>query len=317
MISLKLLIIETSTRLKKLTTVVVHLKNVVVIQKFLQKKGHHVDVAYCKEDLPLKKYDIILVSYSSNYLKFNNFNAFCKINKKSCLGWIINEYKSRFNTCFYDYLGRKLNFIITNFVENLVSYKKYNKFYCLNLNTLVFSDYKRLIKKRDFIYYGTFRDNRKKYFDSFLKKDVFVSTSMRNCKKYKHIGVQPTFIKTIDWRNPVLSIFKYSIYLEDEITHNNYNHLANRFYESLSCHCVSLFHVSCLNTLKKSGIKNYQPFLFETYNELMSFKDKDFEELLIIQRQWVKDIEKEKQQVLESIEDILIIETEKNREIDV
>ena len=121
---------------------------------------------------------------------------------------------------------------------------------------------------------------------------MVVSMIARNRKRVRMLGCNPAFLEKLDWNSSDLSKFKYSLYLEDDFTHDNYNHLGDRFYEAVYSNTVNLFDNSCLKTLKKSKYNNYESFMIE---ELKDIKEKNFDELLQIQNEeWKPIILKEK-----------------------
>jgi hypothetical protein len=100
-----------------------------------------------------------------------------------------------------------------------------------------------------------------------------VSSSSKNFKQYLQHGCNPKFIEKIKWdkNRETLRLFKYSLYIEDEFTHENYNHLANRFYEAVYCNCVPLFDLSCKTNVIKSGYNIPECLFFNDRNELWDF----------------------------------------------
>lgn len=96
--------------------------------------------------------------------------------------------------------------------------------------------------------------------------------------------------------------------MEDAFTHDNFNNLANRFYESLGAGCVVLFDKGCINTLEQAGLKNYKEFIIDSKKDLLAFKNKNFTKLLKKQEVWKADIRKQKKNVIKEIEKILIKE---------
>jgi hypothetical protein len=106
--------------------------------------------------------------------------------------------------------------------------------------------------KKDCIYYGSFRKGRVKYFNKYLDGNT-VSTHIKNVEKFKTAGLETNFIPRIDWKKDGLASYKHSLYIEDEITHENYNYLANRFYEALNYNVIPIFGEECRNTIEKSG----------------------------------------------------------------
>jgi hypothetical protein len=112
-----------------------------------------------------------------------------------------------------------------------------------------------LSAKNGIIYYGTYRKWRQASFQKYLTKGVSLSASNKNWKKFKAINCDCEYLPKLEWtkNNEDLRKYKYSIYIEDEHTHNNYAFLANRFYEALMTDTVILFDSTCSNTIAMCG----------------------------------------------------------------
>jgi hypothetical protein len=175
------------------------------------------------------------------------------------------------------------------------------------MNALFYQPAKKIPpKKYDVCYYGTYRRDRSKYFKKYFTDERFyLSTSNRNFKKFKSIGCKFTPISKLTWSRTgydTLGYFKYSLYIEDEHTHNVFNNLADRFYEALSNNTIILFDESCINTLKKSEIENYEDFIITSFKDITK---RNYEADLEKQKLWIPTITAEKQKALQYIEKVI------------
>jgi hypothetical protein len=165
-------------------------------------------------------------------------------------------------------------------------------------------------KKYESIYYGTFRKNRENYFVEYLRNNMHLSTSVKNFKKYKSIGCTPIWINKLNWSfcRETLNLFKYSLYIEDEYTHNVYNNLANRFYEAGFCNNILFFDEGCTNTIERSGIDIDSLYTVESHKDLIlktEICNKDFKKHLKIQKKWHNKSLEEKKDVLIKLKNIV------------
>ena len=309
---LNILIIETVPRAKN--PIDAHVRNALAIQRELKGLGHNVDTLFIQESSKRfqKKYDAILVSYATQYPFIDNIDAIEAANENTPWGWITNEYNLRPNAFAYTIFKRRKSFLLCNYELGSVKFACFDAEYSVNLNPLLFQDMPKAKKSLDFIYYGTYRPDREAYFKKYFTEKVYLSTSTKNHKKFLHIKCTSKPIKKFGWDSPALLNFRYSIYIEDEFTHNHFNNLANRFYESLACRCVLLFDKSCVNTLQKAGIVNYEPFIIGSADDLDKFGEHNYEELLSIQSKWRDKVLEERKQIIRQIEEVLITECAKN-----
>ena len=129
------------------------------------------------------------------------------------------------------------------------------------------------IKKYDTIYYGAARSGRLEYFKKYLFSGMYISTSKKNIKKFIELieeDVKLKFIEPINFlKSSPLRFFRYTIYMEDKASHNNYCNPANRFYECLSFKVVQFFDEKCLNTFNHYGI-DIDDFVVSNRKELIN-----------------------------------------------
>ena len=264
---MKICVIDSSVQLKKGTTVNVHEHNCRIIIRYLERRGIFCKFYHSNEPFidVSEQFDVILLSYASFYMDFKKFVTLME-NQKNCkIGWITNEYNLEPNSSFKKFI----TFIISNF-EQYGKWKNY-QYLMVNLNSLLMRDRgKEFLKKYDMIYYGTYRPDREKYFKKYLKGDFLLSTSSKNMKRYKSLGCDCRYMNKLIWRkgSETLNLFKASLYIEDEKTHELYNHLANRFYEGLIFNVVPFFDKSCMNTIQKSGYSIGNFFIVDSYEEI-------------------------------------------------
>lgn len=209
-------------------------------------------------------YKNIIVPYNAKAC-YRNLDQFLQHNKNSNLFWPINEYDESFT-------GK--NYFVNTFIERGFSvisnmpYESYKhkhllqnlkQWHYLNLNTSAIRDYYQTNKKHYLTYWGRYREGRKKYFINYLNdKDVLLSTSLHkskeNIKSFNNLNLKCKYTDKLDFREPcnLVSQSLYTIYIEDEYTHNNYNSLSDRFYESVSLRCLPFFDKDCLNTIEHS-----------------------------------------------------------------
>lgn len=305
---MKILIIETAAR--SVNPIDAHVRNAIAIKKGLIELGHKCDILFISDkcDNYGSNYDLIVVSYATFYPIYDNMEELLDRNEQARLGWITNEYDLNPNGMFFKRFKKQGAFMLTNFDNGAVTFSCFKNYHSVNLNLFLYKEFPDIKKTHDFIYYGTFRKDRQNYFKKYLTSDVYLSTSTKNFKKYKHIGCEAKFIKKINWKNPVIRKFKYSLYFEDVFTHDNFNNLANRFYESLGAGCVILFDKGCINTLEKAGIKDYKEFIISNKADMLKFKNKNFTKLLKKQEKWKLVINRQKKALIKEVEKIFLKE---------
>jgi hypothetical protein len=77
------------------------------------------------------------------------------------------------------------------------------------------------------------------------------------------------FIDKLEWY-PIATLRNYnaSLYIEDDTTHTDYSHLANRFYESISCDVPVIFDSKCDLTIDLSGYNVPESLICSSADEL-------------------------------------------------
>jgi len=287
---------------KSINSIDMHLKNAFYIKENIK----NVDILLNKKDYKesLKKnYDLIILAYSSFYAPVKEMQEVLFNNPNSKKIFWTNECQLVPNSFFM-----KSEYDIIAGYEKERKFKNSNNFHYLDMNSFIMQDY--LIekeKKYNIIYYGTFRKDREVYFSKYLQKEVYLSTSTKNMKKYVNAGCNPRFIKKMNWdkKNNTLSNFRYSLYIEDLYSNNNFTSLANRFYESLMAKCVQFFDINCKKTIEKSGLSFDNYFYIKSYEELIEkANNKDYIELWDKQKDWIMWALDNKKQQTEKLKQI-------------
>jgi hypothetical protein len=288
-----------------------HLRNAIEIADYL-----NADLLLSPDDYRRalsKNYDVLILANSSHYAPFFYIRKIVEKNPNAEKYVISNEYNKAESVG-----GFKPFNLISNYEATQTSHRQMKRHYCLNLNLLFVREPNKLDlskKTYDCIYYGTFRPNRQRYFVRYLQKPIYLSSSSRNFKKYKHAGANPHFVKQLSWTKgkETLNRFKYSLYIEDEYTHRVFNNLANRWYEAGFCNNVVFFDASCSNTVRKSELAPFydqmKDYFVNNNTELIDKIDQcnadGFEKHLAIQKAWRKDELKLRRQMLVEFKQII------------
>jgi hypothetical protein len=256
-------------------------------------------------------YEVIIFNHASHY-SFVDYK-WLEESPNAKLFYITNEYNLGEPRALWMAVkrGRKYNVIANHPHEPSKIVMKYvNDWNILNLNSLAYSPANAgAASKSGIIYHGSFRADRAKYFSKYLSADVVVSTHRKNREKFLNAGVKTEkFINRINWDRNELSQFLCSLYIEDEKTHTHYNHLANRFYESLNCGVVPLFSDECRNTVRLSGYQVPQELFFSSADQLSdrcNFVAENQQRMSSLLTSWGACAAEEKTSVLREINNII------------
>lgn len=289
-----LLDIKNGTKVNSSFTAV-NMRNMLVLQNELGA-----DFYYSTDQLKNnnKRYDVFVFGFGSINSNIEDVKTFVSMSKSPRLVFISGEYEQQTSQPLW-YLGRP--YIVIKNYETLGKLAgrtngKISDAYTLNINLLVSRQSNELRpKKYDCIYYGRWREDRSKYFKRYIQEGMYLSTSTKNMKKFKHAGCDPKYVDTISWEKgrETLNLFRYSLYIEDEYTHNVFNNLANRWYEACFCNVVMFFDVNCWNTIRKSEIgyfeeqiKDYIVTDHESLQRKIEECNKDYQRHLAVQKTW-------------------------------
>ena len=284
-----------------------YFRNTLIISDYLEARFLYNENEYNKHIET--KFDAILIFYANYYSPVKQMKQIAENNKDTKYYFIANEYTI---TAAYTFLKDKNLTLISNWEEEGEI--------MLNLN-LLFSKKPNEVKDKpyDCIYYGTFRTDRAEYCKEYFKEDLYLSTTSKNFKKYRHIGCKAKLIKKLSWEEnkETLNLFKYQLYIEDKYTHKVFNNLANRYYEAGFCNNVVFFDVNCRNTINKSELSYYkeqvEDYIVESYEDLQSkIKEcnKDFDKHLAIQKSWRMNEATARTNMLEELKNIIYNGTE-------
>lgn len=262
-------------------------------------------------DIIHRDYDIIIFVHASHYA-YTDYK-WLEFSPNAKLFYITNEYNLGEPRTLWmaAKAGRKYT-VIANHPHQIskVVMKYVDEWNIVNINSLIFGMNKQQGGLTSFledphtsasgcIYYGSFRKDRSKYFNKYLDENIIVSTHSKNENKFREAGVTSVIQKRIDWNNTGLFQFKYSLYIEDEITHTNYNHLANRFYEALNYGCIPIFSEESRQTVEQSGYEVSEQYFITNSSELKNKTD------LILEPSWLIDAAKERTETLDRIKEII------------
>jgi len=199
-------------------------------------------------------YDAIIFVHASHYA-YTDY-AWIEQSPNAKLYYVTNEYNLGEPRTLWmaAKAGRKYT-VLANHPHRVskVVMKYVDDWILLNLNSLVYGNYSFVNQGgKECVYYGSYRDDRKKYFKKYFD-GMTVSTHMKNRPKIDALEVNPHYINRLNIQKGDLSKYGFSLYIEDEKTHDAYNYLANRFYESINSGTICLFDESCENTIAQSG----------------------------------------------------------------
>jgi hypothetical protein len=272
----------------------VNMRNMILLQKELGA-----DFYYSTDQLinNNKQYDVFIFGFAGRNSEIEKQIEFINKSINYKLFWLVGEYEQNdYPALFYICNRNKIKYNLIKNYNKTEKRKLIDNQYELNLNLLIAKKSNELIKKKyDCIYYGRWREDRADYFKKYIQGGLYLSTSTKNMKKFKHEGCNPKYLDTISWadKKETLNLFKYSLYIEDKYTHSVFNNLANRWYEAGFCNVVVFFDINCWNTIRKSEIGYYEEQIkdyivtdYQSLQEKIDYCNKNFEKHLAIQKGW-------------------------------
>jgi hypothetical protein len=301
-------IIINSAKIPKDGGISAHTRNAIIIANELGLPL--ISTAQETKGLNAADFQNFVIVGSAFYEQTAHIEKWIRQNHSAKIIWINNEYSTTPNSEYYRMMKDFKSVVISNVGPESTKCKYYDEFYLLDLNSLIWRNpNKTIFKKYDWIYYGTYRPGRRLYFQKYFGENIHISSSVKNLKRIHQLsGVDATWIKALNWQEGIetLNLFKYSLYIEDEYTHTHYNHLANRFYESLTCNVVQFFDVNCQNTLEQSGLNHQDNYFISSKEEIMSIAQaKNYEQLQKEQYAWNQYAEMQRNKVLFELQKIL------------
>ena len=312
---MRVLIIDSHNANIKENPINLHLRNSLILQKVFDA-----DLVTLPKHLEDKEYDKVIFVHAAAYSKSKHFVRYLK-DQDVDYYYIVNEYNLGEPHALWalcrDY-GRRFH-VIANHDGKASKVVKKNvlTWSIVNLNTLIYD--KRMPRinlpfnmMEDILYYGAFRKGRLPYFEKYFDESFIVSTSKRNIKKFEDNDIKAKWKDNLKWHRVDDTLYEYrsTLYIEDTKTHDYYNYLANRFYESLTYRIPCFFDSTCKNTIKLSGypIKNFfivesREELDEKVNRLRKWDPKQLERVYLSQ---LRDIaEKERSETIKQIKEIV------------
>lgn len=318
-------------------TAVAHARNSVIIANILGA-----DLLGSAKDYDLyadKEYDHIICAYASPYMKYKQFIGVVDNNPNAKLWWLVNDHDLEDNILLRNVIKnsngeRKINMICNNPRDGYRGWILRKKmkdsdgnhmgilndyivdWHTMNLNALIFNGVDELDweeKTEDLIYFGTYRKWRHEDFLLYQGEKTVFSASKKRQQKFLQNGItESPFIDKLSWElgNEDLKRFKFSLYVEDLHTHDNYAYMANRFYEALMCNVITFFDAKCQGTIDKSEFDIDPYFVVQDRNELYHKMEEcgnttsNYVEALGQNREHVLTALREKMEVIQTLREI-------------
>jgi len=282
-----------------------HWLNAKKIRESLISDGHHVKLVWSYpsvNDAIEENFDMIVFNHASHYSYVDYLWVEKSPNAK--LFYITNEYNLGEPRTLWMAVkaGKRYTVISNHHPEISKVVKKYtNDWIILNLNCLAVEEIARAnTRKNGLLYYGSFRKDRQSSFKTYLN-GITVSTHSKNRDKFSGMNIK-NFINRIKWSGTSnqLNDWMFSLYIEDDVTHTSYNHLANRFYEALNHNTIPVFSPECIDNANLSGYDDL-PF----YNMFKNFDVKEYQDWYPNLKNWREKALLEKEETLEKIKNTL------------
>lgn len=263
-----------------------HVRNAIIMAEYLgatviPSNDEYNEIAYDP------RWDVVIFNSSSGYAEIDK--EILDNKKHAKLIYIVNDYVLGEPVNLWHIIKRhNLKFdVIANheqkYHKKLSKSKWVNKWDVVNLNSLIYGDMnienpKEALtdlfdieeqKKSGVIYWGAFRKDRVEDYRRYFDNRMIISTSYKNHEKFIPYSNGALFIDKLEWY-PIATLRRYkaSLYIEDEAQHTDYSHLANRFYESISCNVPVIFDSKCKLTMEQSGYNVPDSLICKDANEL-------------------------------------------------
>ena len=255
--------------------------------------------------------DNVIVAYGAFYADFQALTRLLDRYEDKRFFYLVNEYGLLPNGDVYRYLIKHNYEMLANYVKECNGASHYHDFHVVNFNVSAHRGLKTIpFDKRpfDLIYWGRYRPDRVDYFKRYLH-NCTVSSAKKNQINFEQLGQKIKIVDVVNFdENSILNQYKFSIYIEDVYTHNHFNHLADRFYESVDFGMIPLFDVNARKNVELSGYKVPDYYFVENYEqltkkmeEIKKSPNKHFE----FRNQLAEQIKQEKTKVLKKIETVL------------
>jgi len=246
--------------------------------------------SYQQIDVLLAKYkkfdinDIIINIGNHQYLGSQLLNELAEsISKVNRTVFFMDDYTAPPPTQIRKAITKSSNLLLTNIKEPITrkSLQHFEAVY-IDLNK---ASFKKLPLKspfypNSFIYWGTCRPNREKYFYRYFKPKLYstyVSTSDRQHKKYSDLYIDYRPLEKIQLPND-LQKYSFTIYMRD--TTQPKMAPANRFYEAINAGLPIFFDHECIPQVETpTYIENY------IVSKAEQILEKDLQKIQIEQRE--------------------------------
>lgn len=170
-------------------------------------------------------------------------------------------------------------------IGELSTYVNWN---CLTTDVQEFLSFGERSYPGTLFYYGSFREDRLKYFDRYFETPTVPTTISSPSKKFsERYGSDDaiTCVNKVDDLPKYLRHFGLGLYMEDRRSHREYHTPANRFYEMLSARLPIVFEPECRGTFDKYGI-DINPFQIWNADDAVKLMRQQ-DEIVNAQNEWL------------------------------
>lgn len=178
--------------------------------------------------------------------------------------------------------------------SNMTPYSRYVNWNMLTYEPITDNEYEQIRKSAvdKVLYYGAFRKDRIRAFDTFFNmKEIkwFISGNSKFQERYPHLIIEEKLERTNFYKE--LAKYKSGLYIEDEKSHKEFHSPANRFYEMLSARLPMIFQREAFSSMRKANF-DISPYTAINQNEFLKLLENSDQIRERQQESWTQDYRK-------------------------